>query len=71
MLVTHAAPLVTLPTVTIGGTSATVAFGGLVGAGLCQFNVTVPPGTPDGDAPVVAIIGTATTQTGAVITIQQ
>ena len=71
MLVTSASPLLILPTVTIGSTSATVAFGGLVGAGLYQFNVTVPSGTPDGDASVVAIIGTATSQTGAVITVQQ
>ena len=70
MLVTKAAPLVTLPTVTVGGTSATVAFGGLVGAGLYQFNVTVPAGTPDGDTAVVALVGTATSQSGAVITVQ-
>lgn len=70
MLVTKAAALKILPTVTIGGTSANVAFGGLVGAGLYQINVTVPTGTPDGDAAVVAIIGTATSQSGAVITVQ-
>jgi len=71
MLVPNALPLITLPTVTIGGTSATVAFGGLVGAGLYQLNVTVPAGTPDGDTAVVALVGTATSQTGAVITVQQ
>jgi uncharacterized protein (TIGR03437 family) len=70
LLVTKAAPLIALPTITIGGTSANVAFGGLVGAGLYQINVTVPTGTPDGDAAVVAIIGTATSQSGAVITVQ-
>ena len=70
MLVTKAAPLLTLPTVTVGGTSATVAFGGLVGAGLYQLNVTVPAGTPDGDTAVVALVGTATSQSGAVITVQ-
>ncbi len=70
LLVTKAAPLIILPTITIGGASANVAFGGLVGAGLYQINVTVPTGTPDGDAAVVAIIGTATSQSGAVITVQ-
>jgi len=70
MLVTKAASLVLLPTVTIGGTCASVAFGGLVGAGLYQINVTVPSSTADGDAAVVAIIGTATSQSGAVITVQ-
>ena len=69
LLVTKAAPLVTLPVITIGGTTAHVAFGGLVGAGLYQFNVTVPTNTPSGDAAVVAIIGTATSQSGAVITV--
>jgi uncharacterized protein (TIGR03437 family) len=47
-----------------------VTFSGLVGAGLYQINVIVPPGTPDGDIPVVALLGTATSQTGAVITVQ-
>ncbi len=71
MLVTQALPLVTLPTITIGGTASNVAFGGLVGAGLYQINVTVPASTPDGDIPVVALLGTATSQSGAVITVQR
>jgi uncharacterized protein (TIGR03118 family) len=70
MLVTSAAPLLIPPTVTIGGASAQVTFSGLVGAGLYQINVVVPSGTPDGDIPVVALLGTATSQTGAVITVQ-
>ena len=70
MLVTKALPLVTLPTITIGGTSANVAFAGLVAAGLYQINVVVPRGTADGDIPVVALVGTATSQSGAVITVQ-
>jgi len=69
MLVTKAAPLITLPVVTIGGATAQVAFGGLVGAGLYQINVTVPTSTASGDAAVVALVGTATSQTGAVITV--
>jgi uncharacterized protein (TIGR03118 family) len=64
MLVTTSSPLLIPPTVTIGGTSAQVTFSGLVGAGLYQINVIVPPGTPDGDIPVVALLGTATSQTG-------
>jgi hypothetical protein len=30
----------------------------------------VPAGIPDGDAAVVALLGTATSQSGAVITVQ-
>ena len=42
--------------VAIVGVPAPVAYAGLVGAGLCQFNVTVPS-VPNGDAAVVAQIG--------------
>jgi uncharacterized protein (TIGR03437 family) len=47
-----------------------VAFAGLTGSGLYQFNVTVP-NLPNGDATVVATIGGIATQTGVVVTVQQ
>jgi uncharacterized protein (TIGR03437 family) len=51
-----------LPVIHIGGTQASVKFAGINGApGLYQLNVVVPPGTPDGDAPVtVSYTGTVT-----------
>jgi uncharacterized protein (TIGR03437 family) len=57
--------------VTIGGIVAPVTFAGLVEAGTYQINVTVPS-LPNGDALVVATVGgTAATQTGVSITVQQ
>jgi uncharacterized protein (TIGR03437 family) len=56
--------------VTIGGAAATVVYAGLVEPGLYQLNVTVPA-LPNGDAPVVATIGGASTQTGVSVTVQQ
>jgi uncharacterized protein (TIGR03118 family) len=58
-------------TVTIGGTSAQVVSAFLVMPGEYQLNVIVPPATANGDIPVVATIGSATTQTGAIIAVQQ
>ena len=55
---------------TIGGQPASVAYAGLVGAGLYQFNVAVP-NIANGDAAIVAQIGGAQTQTGVSITVQQ
>lgn len=69
-LVTASAPLVTTPTVTIGGVQATVSFAGLVSAGLYQINVVVPTATADGDQPVVATAGGQSTQAGALISVQ-
>jgi uncharacterized protein (TIGR03437 family) len=73
-LVTTATPLANTTTVqvTIGGQTASVAFAGLAqGAGLYQFNVTVPNDLPNGDAAVAATIGGVSTQTGVLLTIQQ
>ena len=70
-LVTTAAPLANMPTVTIGGRPATVTFAGRTGAGLDQLNVTVPPDLPDGDAVLVAHIAGATTQPQLSLTIQK
>jgi uncharacterized protein (TIGR03437 family) len=69
-LVTTPAPLPDLPSIKIGGIAATVAFAGLVGPGLYQFNVTVPS-LPNGDAAVLATIGGVATQTGVSVTVQQ
>jgi uncharacterized protein (TIGR03437 family) len=69
-LVTTPADLANSVQVTIGGVAAPVAYSGMVGSGLYQFNVTVP-NVPNGDAAVVAQIGGMQTQTGVLITIQQ
>ena len=55
--------------IAIGGVAAPVAYAGLVGAGLYQFNVTVP-NVASGDAAVLAQIGGLQTQTGVLITIR-
>jgi uncharacterized protein (TIGR03437 family) len=71
-LVATATPLANAVQVTMGGQTATVAFAGLAqGAGLYQFNVTVPNNLPNGDAAVVATIGGVSTQTGVLLTVQQ
>ena len=56
--------------VAIGGQAASVTYAGLVEPGLYQINVTVPS-VPDGDSAVLATVGGAQTQTGALITVQQ
>jgi uncharacterized protein (TIGR03437 family) len=63
-IVTDPAPAITLPSVKIGGLASTVSFGGIVAAGLYQFNVTLPVGVPDGDVAVTASVGSAGTQAG-------
>jgi uncharacterized protein (TIGR03437 family) len=57
-----AASLVTLPRVSIGGASATVAFAGIVPgtAGVYQINVQVPSDAANGDLPLVVQVGNAT-----------
>jgi len=69
-LVSGASPLAdpSLLTITIGGQPATVQFAGLVAAGEYQFNVVVPT-LSNGDQPIVATIGGATSQTGVSIPI--
>ena len=69
-LITTALPLVTMPTITIGGTATTPIFAGLTYAGLFQINVTVPASTASGDVPVVALVGTTASPAGAVIAVQ-
>jgi uncharacterized protein (TIGR03437 family) len=63
------APLANPVQIKIGGMAATVAFAGLVGPGLYQFNVTVPS-LPSGDAAVLATIGGVATQKGLAVSIQ-
>ncbi len=59
-----------VPVIKIGGITATVSFAGLVAPGEFQFNVVVPPNTPDGDQPIRATYSGATTQPGTLITVQ-
>jgi uncharacterized protein (TIGR03437 family) len=58
-------------TVLIGGVQAQVQFAGVTQAGVCQLNVKVPDGLPDGDATVVAQIGGQQTQDNAFIAVQR
>jgi uncharacterized protein (TIGR03437 family) len=71
MLVTSPAPLSgQYPlTLTVGGMPATVEYAALVAVGLYQFNVTLPQ-VASGNQPVVATLGTSSTQAGVVIPIQ-
>jgi uncharacterized protein (TIGR03437 family) len=69
-LVGTPAPLANSVQVTIGGLAASVTYAGLVAPGTYQLNVTVP-NLLNGDAPIVATIGSLTTQTGVSVTVQQ
>jgi hypothetical protein len=53
-----------------GAASATVRSAGLVAPGQYQFNVVVPPGTPDGDQPIAAAYNGQSTQAGTLLTVQ-
>jgi uncharacterized protein (TIGR03437 family) len=57
--------------ITIGGHNAVVHFAGLVSPGDYQFNVVIPLSVADGDQPIKATYNGSSTQTGALITIQQ
>ncbi len=63
-------PLVTPPTVSIGGANAAVKYSGLVGSGLYQINVVVPAGLPSGDAAIVATASGQQSQASAFISVQ-
>jgi uncharacterized protein (TIGR03437 family) len=63
------APSVTLPQITIGGVPATVIFGGIVEAGLFQFNVTVPS-AGSGDQTLQSVVGGLTSPGGVFVTLQ-
>jgi len=62
-------PLPAWPTVLMDATEAQVTFAGLVGPGLYQINVVVPPGLASGDHLLVALLGDAETQLGTYITV--
>jgi uncharacterized protein (TIGR03437 family) len=64
-----AAPCVTLPQITIGGMTASVAFAGIIEAGLYQFNVVVP-NAGSGDQLLQASIGGEMTPAGIYVTLQ-
>ncbi len=66
---TQSGTLSTLPVVQIGGVKAIVQFAGLVAPGEFQFNVIVPASLGNGDQPVIATYGGASTQPGALIAI--
>lgn len=61
--------VVTTPTVTIGGVTATVVYAGLVSAGVYQLDVVVPPSTAAGNAPIVATVGSVSSQSTAIVTV--
>jgi len=59
------------PQVTIGGTTATVQFAGLISPGLYQINVVVPSTAANGDNQVIATYDGASSPTGAMIPVAQ
>lgn len=76
-ITTRLAPLRDPYTIRIGGvtlTPAEILYGGLAVnsiSGLYQFNVRIPPNTPDGDIPVEIEIGGTRTQPGATIPVKR
>jgi uncharacterized protein (TIGR03437 family) len=68
-VVTTPAPLANAVKIRIDATDAVVAYAGLVGAGLYQFNITIPD-LPDGDRTVTAAVAGAWTQALAKLRIQ-
>ena len=56
-------------TATVGTANASVQFAGLVGVGLFQVNIIVPPGLADGDYPLVIKANNVSSQTGVIIPI--
>ena len=72
-VVSGAPALAATPTITVGGSNATVAFAGMTGgsAGLYQFNVTLPTGLTVGDQPIVASVGGVSSPAGVFLTIGQ
>jgi uncharacterized protein (TIGR03437 family) len=63
-------PCASTPTVSVGGASAQVTYCALVGSGLYQVNVTIPPGTPTGDATATITFGTVTSAAPTTINVQ-
>ncbi len=69
-LVSTPALLASQVQISIGGTAASVAWGGLVESGVYQFNVTVPASLAAGNAVVTASVGGVQTQSGVSIPVQ-
>jgi uncharacterized protein (TIGR03118 family) len=69
-VITTAIP-VTGVTITVGGAPAQVTFAGLVMPGLYQFNVVIPAATANGDAQVVATVGSSISPAGALVNVQK
>jgi uncharacterized protein (TIGR03437 family) len=65
-------PLAPTPTATLGNLPATVTFAGLIPtlSQVYQVNITIPPGTPDGDQTLVVKVNGAFSYQG-LITVQQ
>ena len=68
---TQSGRLPTVPVIQIGGLPATVSFAGVIGPGLYQLNVVVPPAAPTGDLPVTASYNGANAPTGGRIAVKQ
>ena len=65
-----AAPALDAVTLMINGTAIQPSFAGLSGAGLFQFNVTIPPGLGTGDQAITATVNGVSTQSKVVIALQ-
>jgi uncharacterized protein (TIGR03437 family) len=59
------------PQITIGGTTATVQYAGLISPGLFQINVVVPSTAANGDNAIVATYAGASTPSGAMIPVSR
>jgi uncharacterized protein (TIGR03437 family) len=67
---TQSGSLPVLPQVQIGGTTATVAFAGLISPGLYQLNVTIPGGVSSGDNKLALTYNGQASPSGDLISIQ-
>jgi uncharacterized protein (TIGR03437 family) len=68
-IVSSPAASVNLPAITIGGVTANVTYGGIVEAGLYQFNVVVPA-AGSGDQLLQATVGGVSTPGNIYLTLQ-
>jgi uncharacterized protein (TIGR03437 family) len=59
-----------LVTLRLNNVSVTPSFAGLSGAGLYQFNLTIPAGLGTGDVPLQAVVAGVQTPAGVVISVQ-
>jgi uncharacterized protein (TIGR03437 family) len=65
------AKLAAAVTFTIGGSPAVVEWAGIIGSGLYQFNIQIPPSAPSGDLVIAAEIGGYRSQGDSVISVGQ